>query len=486
MNTSLQKISQLKDSDNLMIIALSVKELKSFNFSKAETDYIASRVKDKQELIDINQYTRNIFIYIPENQQEDYKTLEACRTTGNKILPKINTNKLKDIVITHAGDISAVKILALGEGLALSNYQFLKYFKDADKKTSSLKKIKLHHAAISKNDVEELSGIITANILARTLVNEPQSFLTANQLSKEITKMGKDSGFKVDVFNKKKIETLKMGGLLAVNRGSIEPPTFNILEWKPKNAKNKKPYVFVGKGVVYDTGGLSLKPTAGSMDSMKSDMGGAAAVAGALYAIAKNKLPVHVIGLIPATDNRPGVDAYAPGDVITMHNGLTVEVLNTDAEGRMILADALSYAKNYQPELVIDLATLTGAAYAAVGIHATVGMGTADKKEMNELITAGNEVFERVVEFPFWEEYGDMLKSTIADMKNIGGRTAGAITAGKFLEHFTKDKEGQELYPWMHLDIAGPAFLESKDSYRGLGGSGVGVRLLYQFIKSKL
>jgi leucyl aminopeptidase len=268
-----------------------------------------------------------------------------------------------------------------------------------------------------------------------------------------------------------------MGGLLAVNKGSIDPPTFTIFEWKPKNKVNKKPIVLVGKGVMYDTGGLSLKPT-NYMDTMKCDMAGGAAVAGAMYAISKAKLPVHVIGLIPATDNRPDGNAYVPGDVITMLDGTTVEVLNTDAEGRMIMADALSYAKNYDPELVIDIATLTGAAAVALGENAIVGMCTKSEKEFRALQKSGMRVNERVIEFPFWDEYKDMLKSTIADLKNIGGMYAGAITAGKFLEHFTD-------YPYIHLDIAGPAFIKKRDSYRVTGGTGVGVRLFFEFVKSK-
>ena len=250
------------------------------------------------------------------------------------------------------------------------------------------------------------------------------------------------------------------------------------MEWKPAKATNKKPIVLVGKGVVYDTGGLSLKPTKGSMDSMKADMGGAAAVIGAMAAIAENKLPVHVVGLVPATENRPDGLAYAPGDVIKMMSGLTVEVLNTDAEGRMILADALHYAKKYKPELVVDLATLTGAAAVAIGANGVVAMGNADDKEFESLSDSSYEVFERIARFPFWDDYSEMLKSDIADMKNIGGREAGAITAGKFLERFTD-------YPYIHLDIAGPAFLDAPSSYRLKGGSGVGVRLLYNFIKSK-
>jgi leucyl aminopeptidase len=249
------------------------------------------------------------------------------------------------------------------------------------------------------------------------------------------------------------------------------------MEWKPKKARNKKPIVLVGKGVVYDTGGLSLKPTANSMDYMKCDMAGGATVAASMYAIAKANLNCHVIGLVPATDNRPGENAYAPGDVIKMYDGQTVEMLNSDAEGRMILADALSYAKKYKPELVLDFATLTGAAAAAIGPYGIVCMGTADEKQKDKLKDSGNNVYERLVEFPFFDEYAKLIKSDIADMKNIGGPIAGAITAGKFLEKFID-------YAWMHFDIAGPSWNTAADSYRSKNGTGVGVRLLFDFIKN--
>jgi leucyl aminopeptidase len=276
--------------------------------------------------------------------------------------------------------------------------------------------------------------------------------------------------------NKKQIEALKMGGLLGVNKGSIDPPTFTIMEYKPKNAKNKKPIVLVGKGVVFDTGGLSLKPTPGSMDEMKCDMAGGAAVVGAIYAIAANKLPVHVVALVPATDNRPGGNALCPQDVITISDGTTVEVLNTDAEGRLILADALVYAKKYKPELVIDLATLTGAAVRSIGTYASAVMATADQKVVNNLMDSGFEVWERLIQFPMWKEYGEEMKSDVADLKNLGGAFAGQISAAKFLEHFTD-------YPWIHIDIAGPAYQNAAQAYRTKGGVGVGVRLLYDFIK---
>jgi leucyl aminopeptidase len=250
------------------------------------------------------------------------------------------------------------------------------------------------------------------------------------------------------------------------------------LEYKPQNCINTKPYIIVGKGVVYDTGGINLKTMPGGLDDMKCDMSGAAAVIGTFLAVASNQLPIHLIGLIPATDNRPGFNAYVPGDVIQMHSGATVEVMNTDAEGRLILADALSYAQQLNPELVIDLATLTGSAMVAIGSYGSVAMGTADSIINQQLTETGELTGERLTWFPFWEEYDELLKSEVADMKNIGGREAGAITAGKFLARFTN-------YPWIHLDIAGTAFLNKPYGYRAVGATGVGVRLLYRYFKSR-
>jgi leucyl aminopeptidase len=361
--------------------------------------------------------------------------------------------------------------------MVLGTYEFDKYKKENRKDKNTLSKVSIRSANVKDEDLKLLSALCEGVYLARDLVNEPQNAKTATQLAASFVAMGKQSGFTAEVLNKAKIKSLKMGGLLAVNMGSVEPPTFTIMEWKPRNAKNKKPYVLVGKGIVYDTGGLSLKPTPNSMDYMKCDMGGAAAVGCTLYAIAKAKLPIHVIALVPSTDNRPSGNAYAPGDVITMMSGQTVEVLNTDAEGRLILGDALHYAKRFKPELVMDFATLTGAASAAVGPYGMVCMGTVDEDTKAKMKNAGNNVHERLAEFPFWEEYEELIKSDVAEMKNIGGPIAGAITAGKFLEKFVD-------YPWMHFDIAGPAFLHTASSYRGKGGTGYGVRFLFNFFQN--
>jgi leucyl aminopeptidase len=460
---------------NKIIVALSVKDLSKTHLTKEQLSFVNQQIKLEKKSITINTYDGFIFIYLIENKKTHFLTLEQCRLAGNGFLSTINSQKISKIQVEDVSKKS-LETLALVEGLALGNYQFIKYRANASKEKNSLEAIEVLSDGISKKELEYLSIQVEAVYLTRDLVNEPLSFLTAEQLGREIQKMGKDAGFKTEVFNKAKIESLKMGGLLAVNKGSIDPPVFIVMEHKPKGAINKKPYVFVGKGVVYDTGGLSLKPAEGMM-TMKCDMGGAAAVAGALYSISKAELPIWVIGLVPATDNRPDGNAVVPGDVITISDGTTVEVLNTDAEGRLILSDALVYAQKYEPLFVVDLATLTGAAARAIGRYGTVALGTAID-DFTNLKQSGEQVHERLVEFPLWDDYLELLKSDIADIKNIGGATAGANTAAKFLERFTN-------YPWVHLDIAGPAFLEAPDAYRGKGGTGIGVRMLFDFIRTK-
>lgn len=405
------------------------------------------------------------FVFIKDQETDEKQRIMGHKLRG--VLPK----EVKSILIDGGKSTS----LFLAEGFALSCYQYLRYRKEATKEKFALESIDFS-AKITAAAIDELSATLKAVFWARDLVNEPVSGLNATQLAEAIEEKGKEAKFSVTILEKSKIEALKMGGLLSVNKGSIDPPTFTIIEYKPKKPSNKKPIVLVGKGVVYDTGGLSLKPTAGSMDSMKSDMAGAAMMAGTIYAAAMMELPIHLIGLIPATDNRPGLNAYAPGDIITMYDGTTVEVLNTDAEGRMILADALAYSEKYKPELVIDAATLTGAAVRAIGSRASIIMGNADKKYFNLLNEAGMETYERVVEFPFWDDYYDEMKSKIADLNNIGSGFAGMITAGKFLEHFVKA-------PYIHMDIAGPAFLDKPQDYRGFGGTGTGIRLMINFLK---
>lgn len=442
------------------------------------TDDISTvnRLKEaKKNVITLYHGNETLFLQTLEIKPEKYQTLEAARVAGANLAADVKTNKISKISLgTDAADTDMV--LAYAEGLALAAYRFTGYKKDNKEET-------LHISIEGPADevsVHELQALINGTCFARDLVNTPFSHQSAEQLSASIQAAGQELGFKVEVLNKNKIEALKMGGLLSVAAGSLDPPTFNILEWKPAHALNTKPVIFVGKGVVFDTGGLTLKPTPNSMDLMKSDMAGAAAVVGAFCALAKANMPYHVIGLIPATDNRPGVRATAPGDVITMYGGTTVEVMNTDAEGRLILGDALEYAKKYDPAIVIDLATLTGAAVKAIGTFGIVYMSSADAADKAILEKSGEDIYERLVEFPLWDEYADMIKSDIADMKNVSSSSnAGAITAAKFLEHFT------EGYPWIHLDIAGPAYLPSGDAYRTKNATGTGVRLLIKFLKNR-
>ena len=470
----INKTQKIDIEGSQIILVKENAKLDEFIKDPAELAYVSERLAGKKNVAILNRLD-HVLLY-RNLEKEDVPLsmrLENARKAGFEMHSMLMDHEVASVTVINGG-VDQEVCVAFAEGVALTNYQFLKYLSEDSSKKYSLHEMSLYDEGLSDDHVKKLAYLVQAVYLTRDLVNEPLSYLTAMQLSAEIEKMGKDSGFSVEVFNKLKIETLKMGGLLAVNKGSIDPPTFSILTWKPKNAVNDRPIVLVGKGVVYDTGGLSLKPTHDSMDYMKCDMGGAAAVAGAFYAVAKNELPVWIVGLIPATDNRPDGNAYVPGDVITMYDGSTVEVLNTDAEGRMILADALSYAKQYDPELVIELSTLTGSAHMAIDKFGMVGMGNASREVMENLKASGEYTSERVAEFPFWDEYKEQLKSDIADLKNIGGKYAGAITAGKFLEHFTD-------YPYVHLDIAGPSFNKAPFNYRGKGGSGVGVRILYNF-----
>ncbi len=369
----------------------------------------------------------------------------------------------------------------LVEGLLLGGYRFDRYKTDDDEGWAGVQSLTL---VVQDNrgayeHVAERGRIVSeATMTARDLVNLSPDDKTAAAFGEYVKQSAETHGYRAEVWNKSRIEAEGMGGLLGVNRGSPEPPTFSILEWKPDRPTNSQPIVLVGKGVMFDTGGLSLKSTKGSMDKMKSDMAGAAAVVGALEAVAALELPVHVIGLIPATDNRPGENAYVPGDVLHMHSGATVEVLNTDAEGRLILADALSYARSLEPALVVDLATLTGAQVVALGSEAAA-VFTSENEGAEERLSAfrgaGQRSGDRVEALPMYDDYKERLESSVADLKNIGGRAAGAITAAKFLEHFVD-------YDWVHVDIAGPAFFDSAKNYRSEGGTGFGVRLLIEYL----
>lgn len=468
--------TKILKSYDLVILANKKSKFDNYDFSEEEIKYIEKQIKIDVKYIVLNQFAKHVYIIVNEKNKATDKAVEGIRKIANKTCKKLNQNKSKNVLVAN-NDLNTKFSLAFVEALILSNYTFNKYFtKDVEKKENTLETIKVFDKNVTGIDLVRISTTVEGVFIARNLVNEPFSGLNSIELSERIKEISAEAGFTVEVLYKKQIEALKMGGILAVNKASDISPTFSILEWKPEVFNNTKPLILVGKGIVFDSGGYSLKP--GSfMEDMKSDMGGAAAVIGVMYAVSKLKLPVHIIGLIPSTDNLIGKHGYVPGDVLKMHNGMTVEVLNTDAEGRLILADALSYAQKYKPELVIDLATLTGMAMRAIGDLASGMMSNASKKVKKSLIKSGNKTYERLMEFPLWEEYNDKLKSSIADLKNIGGMNAGHITAAKFLENFTD-------YPWVHLDIAPNAYLEKNTDYRGNGGTGIPVRMLLHYIEN--
>ncbi len=475
MKPEILKISQILP-DQSVICILGKDEIPEWlKLAKSEKEFALKQLTAKEEYAIINSYYKNTYIVRINETGSEYKLKEELRKTAFNLRKIIRSNNHTELVI---GSFKVFKgaVEAFTEGLLLSFYTFDKYKtkKDSGEKKNYPSKLLLYQWP-DDEDLKWMTDLTDSVYFVRDLINEPVNHLNAPALAEEIKKIGNSSGFRVEVLNKGKIETLKMGGLLAVNKGSVDPPVFCILEWKPENALNASPLILVGKGIVYDTGGLNIK-TGDYMDNMKADMAGAAAVTGVLSTIARTGIPLHVIGLIPATDNRPGGNAYTQGDIITMYNKMNVEVGNTDAEGRLILADAISYASKFKPELIIDIATLTGSAAMTFGVQAIAVMGNADRKYFKLLEECGNEVYERTAELPFWEEYGELIKSDIADIKNVGGREAGAITAGKFLEKFAE-------YPMIHMDIAGTGALKKDDFYRLKDGPGSGVRLLSTFLK---
>ncbi len=317
--------------------------------------------------------------------------------------------------------------------------------------------------------IEEGQALAEATNFARNLVNEPPNVLTPTELANRAVSMAKQFGLEYEVFDKAKITELGMGGLLGVTQGSAEPPQFIVLRYRGGEA-TEKGMALVGKGITFDTGGISIKPAAG-MDEMKGDMGGAAAVLGAMQAIATLKPNINVTALVPTCENMPSGTAYRPGDILRISNGKTIEIVNTDAEGRLILADALSYAVKEGLSPIVDLATLTGGIVIALG-NITTGVFSNDEQLANDIVAAGRGAGEKFWPLPMDEEYGDAIKSDIADIKQTGGRAASSITAAKILEQFVGDAK------WAHLDIAGTSYLDSKKSYQEKGATGVGVRTL--------
>ncbi len=386
---------------------------------------------------------------------------------------------LPDLGIPRTGPIQVAQ--AMVEGAALGGYEFREYrTEDNNHRKGPTRLTVIAGRADLLKDVQE--GVrrgrasAEATWLVRDLCNHPSNVMTPSRIVQEAKAIAKERGIRLKVLERRDMERLGMGALLGVARGSHEPPKFIILEYAGAGRKGRdaRPIVLVGKTITFDTGGISLKP-AENMEQMKADMTGGAEVLATIRAAARLRLPLHVISILPATENMPGGRAIKPGDILKTLSGKTVEVQNTDAEGRLILADGLAYATRYKPRAIIDVATLTGACIVALGRHA-IGMFSNDEALRRRIEEAGEAAGERVWGMPLWQEYFEQLKSDVADMRNIGGRPAGMITAAMFLSKFVDD------YPWVHLDIASTDWGDSERPYIPKGPTGIGTRLLLHYL----
>lgn len=360
------------------------------------------------------------------------------------------------------------------EGLWYGNYTFNKYKKETDKPQRLSISLNSPDKKALQQAIDRAAKIMSAVYFTRDLQNEPGNVIYPQTLVDAVKKNVKGNHIHVSVLNEKQLKAKNMGGILAVGAGSAHPPRLITITYSP--ARAKKHIVLVGKGVTFDAGGISLKPAA-SMGEMKGDMSGAAVVAGTIKAAAQLKLPVRITGIIPAVENMPSGSSYRPGDIVVTSSGTSIEVDNTDAEGRIILSDALHLASKKKPDAIIDLATLTGACVVALG-EFVAGLFTNNDALADSLYTSGMETFERIWRLPIWDDFNELIKSDVADVKNVGGRWGGAITAAKFLEHWV----GENI-PWAHIDIAGPAIPNRSTSYSGTYMTGFGVRLLIAYLE---
>jgi leucyl aminopeptidase len=405
-------------------------------------------------------------------KKEDF-IKDMLRRAAAAVVKKCTALKIKSasIALNKLGKNEAGEsIAAIAEGAILSSYKFTKY--KSEKDDFEMEKLSI----ATKDHSDETKALEMATIMAesqnysRMIDEEPANIMTPSRVAEEAKKLSKETKLSLTVFDKKRLEKSKMNGILAVGQGSGEEPKLIILEHNKGNKKLPL-YAVVGKGVTFDSGGISIKPSK-NMHEMKYDKSGAILVLGIMRAAAKLDLPIRLVGLMPCVENMPSQNAQRPGDIIKMYNGKTVEVINTDAEGRLILADSLAYAAKMKPVAMIDLATLTGAMVVALGSHA-IGCFSNDDALSKTLDCAGAGTHERVWRMPAWDEYGKMMEADFADLKNLSGTgEAGSITAAMFLKNFVDDRS------WAHLDVAGVSWLNRDHPYLSKGATGIGVRLV--------
>jgi leucyl aminopeptidase len=408
--------------------------------------------------------------------ERDLVTTEKLRRAAATAARRARTLKLREAALSlptlpDTGTREAAQ--AAAEGAKLGLYRFIEHKSAADGHELETFWFVADEVALEEARAGADLGkkVAEGSSLARDLANEPSNVATPEYLAERARGIAEKYGMRCEVLDRAGIEAEGLTGLATVGRSASNEPRFIVLEHR--KGSEEAPVVLIGKAVTFDSGGISIKPTAG-MEDMKFDMSGGAAVLGAMEAVGALALPLNVVALVPATENLPGGDAFKPGDVLEMRSGKTVEIVTTDAEGRLILADALSYAHRYEPSVVIDCATLTGACVVALGSHASGLMGN-DEDLIAEVQTAGEETGERAWPLPLFEEYTEQIKGDTADIKNSGGRGGGALTAGAFLKEFAD-------FPWAHLDIAGTAYGKKGNAYTTKGATGVPTRLLVEFL----
>jgi len=426
-------------------------------------------------------------------------TLDRVRQASGSAIRKARDLGCKSVAtIVHGAGIGGLDTQqaarATAEGAVMAEYQFREHRAKPEngKNIDSLLLVEYDPKKIDAVSAGLREGEIIGNGVnsARTLMNRAPNVLNPVAMAEYVLEMAVRVGLKCTILTETEIKENNMGGIIAVSQGSANAPRFVVLEHNPtgsmaqsSSSQSQKPLVFVGKGVTFDTGGISLKDP-GGMEAMKGDMGGAAAVIGAMQAVAELNLPRHVIGLVPMVENMPSDRAYRPGDVITMMSGLTVEILSTDAEGRMILADALHWAKRYEPAGVVDLATLTGACVIALGEGVAAGLFVNQDGWAKQLLGAADKAGERLWQLPLYSEYGDKIRGDFAEIKNTGGRYGGVGTSAYFLKRFAEDEKGNDAYPWGHIDMAGMTFSNETRGYQGKGAMGYGVRMLVELARA--
>jgi leucyl aminopeptidase len=433
---------------------------------------------------DNNKYFKILLLGLGKYTELDHIKI---RQLGGIISTKARELHYENIVVTNFYKTTIKNIETIVEGLSLSLYEFNKYKSNGDNKSNFFDSCNIDIISVD-NNLLELERIIKKTLIiiqsvcyARDLANSPPNVLTPAQVANSASSLEDTNKVKVKILDKYQMENLGLNGIISVGKGSENPPKLIIMEHN-QGISGEKPILLVGKAVTFDTGGISIKPS-DKMDEMKFDKSGGCNILGIFKALSMLNIPINVVGIVPSVENMPSGSAYRPGDIIKMYNGKTVEVLNTDAEGRLILADALSYGiERYSPKCIIDFATLTGACIIALGANVAGVIGNNDAL-IQKIMQSSAETGEKIWQLPLYEEYYDLIKSNVANIKNIGGRTGGAITAAAFLSHFVND------VPWAHVDIAGTAWTQDgtiEKSYNPKGATGFGIRTIVKLLEANL